>query len=89
MEAVAAHAFVVIGARQRERVVDERMAAMKGGVEAGDLRRRREGLHRRPMPAILCGWCSGASGMSRLSFAIADSSISAGATRSGPPCTTR
>ena len=47
VEAVAAHAFVVIGARQREGVGHERMAAMEGGVEAGDLRDRRKGLHRR------------------------------------------
>ena len=38
VKAVAAHALVVIGARQREGVVDERVAAMESGVEAGDLR---------------------------------------------------
>ena len=47
MKAVAAHALVVIGAGQGVGVVDEGMAAMEGGVEAGDLRRRRESLHRR------------------------------------------
>ena len=47
MKAVAAHALVVIGAGQGVGVVDERMAAMEGGVEAGDLRRRRERLPRR------------------------------------------
>ena len=47
VEAVAAHALVVIGARQRIGVVDKRMAAMESGVEAGDLRRRWKRLHRR------------------------------------------
>ena len=47
VEAVAAHALVVIGARQGEGVGDEGVAAMERGVEAGDLRRRRECLHRR------------------------------------------
>ena len=47
VEAVATHALFIIGARQRERVGHERMAAVEGGVEAGDLRRRRERLHRR------------------------------------------
>ena len=47
MKAVAAHALVVIGAGQGVGVIDEGMAAMEGGVEAGDLRRRRECLHRR------------------------------------------
>ena len=47
VEAVASHAFVVKGARQTECVGHERVAAMEGGVEAGDLRGRRKGLHRR------------------------------------------
>ena len=47
VKAVAAHALVVIGARQSVCVVDEGMAAMESGVETGDLRRRRKGLHRR------------------------------------------
>ena len=47
MEAVTADALVIIGARQREGVGDEGMGAMEGGVEAGDLRYRRERLHRR------------------------------------------
>ena len=47
MKAVAAHALVVIGAGQSVCVVDEGMAAMESGVEARDLRHRREGLHRR------------------------------------------
>ncbi len=38
METVAAHALVVIGARQRVGVGDERMPAMKSRVETGDLR---------------------------------------------------
>ena len=50
MKAVTAHALVVIGARQGERVVDEGVVAMEGSVEAGDLRDRREGLHRRQDP---------------------------------------
>ena len=47
MEPVAAHAFVVIGARQPVDVGDERLGAMEGGVEAGDLRRLRERFERR------------------------------------------
>ncbi len=47
VEAIAPHAFVVIGARQGEGVGHERMSAMEGGVEAGDLRDRRKGLHSR------------------------------------------
>src|SRR4029077_13168961 len=47
VKAVATYALVVIGARQSVCVVDEGMATMEGGVEAGDLRRRRERLHRR------------------------------------------
>src|SRR6202453_4044819 len=47
VKAIAAHALVVIGARQRVCVVDEGMATMEGGVETRDLRRRRERLHRR------------------------------------------
>src|ERR1700744_5910743 len=47
MKAIATHALVVIGARQRVGVVDERMAAVESGVEARDLRRGRESLHRR------------------------------------------
>ena len=50
VEAVTADARVVIGARQSESVVNEGMAAMESGVEAGDLRDRRERLHRRQDP---------------------------------------
>ena len=50
VKAVTAHALVVIGAGQSEGVVDEGVAAMESGIEAGDLRRRREGLHRRLDP---------------------------------------
>ena len=42
MEAVAAHALVVEGARQAVGVAVEGVAAMEGGVETGDLRRRRK-----------------------------------------------
>ena len=89
MEAVSAHALVVIGARQRECVIDKRMAAMEGGVEAGDLRVDGKAFIAARIPAILCGSCSGASGMSPFSVAITDSSISFGSTRCRPPCTTR
>ena len=47
MEAVAAHALVVEGPRQREGVVDEGVAVMEAGVEAGDLRDSRECRPRR------------------------------------------
>ena len=50
MEAVTAHAFVIVGGRQRESVRDERVGAMEGGVEAGHLRKRRESLDRRLDP---------------------------------------
>ena len=89
MEAVAAHALVVIGARQRERVGDEGMAAMEGGVEAGDLRHRREAFIAASMPAMLCGSCRGASGMSLRSFVSTEASTSVGWVRSRPPWTTR
>ena len=48
MKAVTPHALVVIGARQRERVGDEGVAAVERGVEAGDLQRRREAFRSRP-----------------------------------------
>ena len=47
MKAIAAHALVVIGARQGVGVVDEGMGAVEGGIEAGDLRNRRKRFHRR------------------------------------------
>ena len=47
MKSVPAHALIVIGARQGEGVIHKRMAAVEGSVETGDLRRCREGLHRR------------------------------------------
>ena len=50
MEAVTTHAFVIVGARQRESVRDERVGAMEGRVEAGHLGNRRESLDRRLDP---------------------------------------
>ena len=47
VEPVAPHALVVIGARQGECVVHERMAAVERRVEACDLRRSGKGLDRR------------------------------------------
>ena len=84
VEAVAPHALVVIGARQRERVGDEGMAAVEGGVEAGDLRRPGKASIAASMPAMLCGWCSGASGMSARSFASVASSIRIGSASCRP-----
>ena len=49
MEAVAPDALIVKAARQREDVVDERMVAVKRGVETGDLPRR-QGLASRQDP---------------------------------------
>ena len=46
VEAVAAHALFVEPARECESVVHEGVVAVKGGVEAGDLRRVREGVER-------------------------------------------
>ena len=50
METVAADAVIVEAARQGEHVIDERVAAMKRGVEAADLRHlgidRKGGAHR-------------------------------------------
>ena len=89
MEAVPPHALVVIGARQRKGVVDKRMAAMESGVETGDLRRRREGLHRRLDAGDVVRLVERRKRDEPLSFAIVASSISFGSTRSGPPCTTR
>ena len=48
VEAVAAHALVVERARQRVAVGVRRMAAVEGGVEAGDLRHVRVDLLREP-----------------------------------------
>ena len=48
VEAVAAHALVVEGARQRVAVGVRRMPAVEGGVEAGHLRHVRVDLRREP-----------------------------------------
>ena len=50
VKAVTPHTFVIHCPRQRERIVHPGMAAMKGGVEAGNLRHPREGRHRRADP---------------------------------------
>ena len=70
VEAVAADALVVEGARQGVAVGCAAVAAVEGGVEAGDLRQRRVDLRVTSADgARLCGWCSGASGSSAVSRA--------------------
>ena len=59
MEAVAAHALVVEGARHVVGV--RRMTAVESRVEAGHLRHLRVDLRASRIGARLCGWCSGAS----------------------------
>ena len=89
VKAIAPHAFVVIGARQRESVGDERMAAMESGVEAGDLRRPRKRLHRRFDPREVVRLVEGRERDQGAQARRASLRRSEPARQSpGPPCTT-
>ena len=66
MKAVATDAFRIEALGDGVVIGDRAMAAMEGGVEAGDLRQVREArAEETRIGARLFGWCSGASGTYR------------------------
>ncbi len=76
-------------ARQRVGIVDPGMGAVEGGVEAGNLHGIRNARCAARMPERLCGWCSGAKGLSFCRSAIRGSSSTMDSVKAMPPCTTR
>ena len=90
VEAVAADALVVEGARQRVAVGVGRVAAVEGGVEAGDLRHLRGRSPARGGSARGCS-AGAAAPAARVAVEPAEDGLvdRTGRSKSGPPCTTR
>jgi len=78
MEPVAPNALLVELIGYRVAVRDVVMAAMKGRVEAGNLRSSGKLARTVLIDARLCGWCNGASGIKRSSRATTLWSIRTG-----------
>jgi hypothetical protein len=89
VKAVAAHALVVEAAGQREGVVDPGVAAVEGGVETGHLHGVGEGRDGGATPGEVVGLVQRRERGERVETRDQVGVMRAGASRSGPPWTTR